>query len=196
MRSCPTLTTALLVADKRQSSRGAMHPRFGLTLALLEEGAGKAGCALHRRSRVQGALRKTHTSIQVQRKHSGLPCTVVLRLTSRSCVRKIWQNVRTGGSRQPPVAGSEPVSCLRPREPDGERGTDPVSSSTRTVAWASSPEMLYVRSWGEPDMERLGRPAKRSKMTIAESGRLEGERHKPSYRSVPPLDAGRLPTFN
>src|ERR1700722_10258419 len=41
---------------------------------------------------------------------------------------------------KPPVAGSEPVSCVRPREPDGERGTDPVSSSTRTVAWASSPD--------------------------------------------------------
>jgi hypothetical protein len=25
---------------------------------------------------------------------------------------------------------------LEGREPDGERGTDPVSSSTRTVAWA------------------------------------------------------------
>jgi hypothetical protein len=26
--------------------------------------------------------------------------------------------------------------CSKAREPDGERGTDPVSSSTRTVAWA------------------------------------------------------------
>src|ERR1700739_4272764 len=32
-----------------------------------------------------------------------------LRLIPRSCVRKICQNVRTGGSHQPPVAGSEPV---------------------------------------------------------------------------------------
>src|SRR5438552_9705744 len=30
--------------------------------------------------------------------------------------------------------------ALKGREPDGERGTDPVSSSTRTVAWASSPD--------------------------------------------------------
>jgi hypothetical protein len=49
-----------------------------------EEGAGKAGCALHPRSRVQNALGKTHTSIQVQRRQSDLPCAVVLRLTSRS----------------------------------------------------------------------------------------------------------------
>jgi hypothetical protein len=34
------------------------------------EGAGKTGCALHPRSRVQSAQRKAHTSIQVQRKHS------------------------------------------------------------------------------------------------------------------------------
>src|SRR2546421_294102 len=29
---------------------------------------------------------------------------------------------------------------LKGCEPDGELGTDPVSSSTRTVAWASSPD--------------------------------------------------------
>src|ERR1700675_3596720 len=34
---------------------------------------------------------------------------------SCSCVRKICQNVRTGGSHQPPVAGSEPVRARRPR---------------------------------------------------------------------------------
>jgi hypothetical protein len=42
-----------------------------------QEGAGKAGCALHPRSRVQNAQEKTHTSIQVQRRQSGLPCAVV-----------------------------------------------------------------------------------------------------------------------
>src|SRR6266702_3119239 len=41
------------------------------------EGAGKAGCALHPRSRVQDAQTKTHTSIQVQRRQSGLPCAMV-----------------------------------------------------------------------------------------------------------------------
>src|SRR5260370_6529781 len=34
---------------------------------------------------------------------------------SCSCVRKICQNVRTGGSNQPPVAESEPVRARRPR---------------------------------------------------------------------------------
>jgi hypothetical protein len=48
------------------------------------EGAGKTGCALHPRSRAQIVHQETHTSIQVQRKHSGLPCAMVLRLISRS----------------------------------------------------------------------------------------------------------------
>jgi hypothetical protein len=48
------------------------------------EGAGKAGCALHPRSRVQCAQRDAHTSIQVQRRASGLPCAMVLRLIARS----------------------------------------------------------------------------------------------------------------
>ena len=38
-----------------------------------QEGAGKAGCALHPRSRVQNLHKKTHTSIQVQRRHPAFP---------------------------------------------------------------------------------------------------------------------------
>jgi hypothetical protein len=54
------------------------HPRK-------QEGAGKTGCMLHPRSRVQLRTKRTpHTSIQVQRKHSGLPCAMALRLTSCS----------------------------------------------------------------------------------------------------------------
>src|SRR6267142_1536461 len=55
-----------------------VYPSLGI------EGAGKTGCALHPRSRVQSAQKETHTSIQVQRKHSGLPCAMALRLTSCS----------------------------------------------------------------------------------------------------------------
>src|SRR6202012_1097983 len=48
---------------------------------LLEEGAGKTGCALHPRSHVRCASKRMlHMSIQVQRKHSGLPCATALRL--------------------------------------------------------------------------------------------------------------------
>src|SRR3981189_1933984 len=72
---------------------------------------------------------------------------MVLRLISCSFVPKICQNVGTGGSDQPPVAGSEPVRARRPLEPGGERGTDPVSSSTRTVAGALEPEPRKEGSW-------------------------------------------------
>ena len=48
------------------------------------KGAGKTGCALHPWSRVQLRTKSTHSSIQVQRKHSGLPCAMALRLTSCS----------------------------------------------------------------------------------------------------------------
>src|SRR3984957_13585102 len=47
---------------------------------LQSEGAGKAGCALHPRSRVQTCAKNTHTSIQVQRRQSDFPCAVVLTL--------------------------------------------------------------------------------------------------------------------
>jgi hypothetical protein len=48
------------------------------------EGAGKTGCALHPRSRVQCAQQSAHTSIQVQRRASGLPCAMALRLITCS----------------------------------------------------------------------------------------------------------------
>jgi hypothetical protein len=48
------------------------------------EGAGNAGCALHPRSRVQCAQEDAHTSIQVQRRQSDIPCAMVLRLIARS----------------------------------------------------------------------------------------------------------------
>jgi len=54
-----------------------------------EEGAGNAGCLLHPRSRVQKCASKTHTSIQVQTEHSGIPCAMVLQLIPRSPRRRI-----------------------------------------------------------------------------------------------------------
>src|ERR1700694_3014546 len=55
-----------------------MRPSFAsIFTPRKQEGAGKAGCALHPRSRVQLLLAKTHTSIQVQRRQSGLPCAMV-----------------------------------------------------------------------------------------------------------------------
>ena len=56
-------------------------PEFCISFALIEiEGAGKTGCALHPRSRVQLRTENAHTSIQVRREHPGLPCAMALRL--------------------------------------------------------------------------------------------------------------------
>jgi hypothetical protein len=54
-----------------------------------EEGAGNAGCALHPRSRVRNAQGNVHTSKQVQRRQSGIPCAMALRLMLCSPRRRI-----------------------------------------------------------------------------------------------------------
>jgi hypothetical protein len=62
-----------------KQSRGQICPRFaGNFLTLRSEGAGNTGCTLHPRSRVQQCTRETHTSIQVHRRQSGIPCAMVL----------------------------------------------------------------------------------------------------------------------
>src|SRR5258706_1077972 len=83
--------------DVSPRSRGAIRPSFASHSTLLEaEGAGKAGCRLH-------------PWVPCKKKHGGrttgstgnirLSLRDGLRLTSRSCVCKICQNARTGGSR-------------------------------------------------------------------------------------------------
>src|ERR1700721_248462 len=63
---------------------------------------------------------------------------------SGSCVRKICQNVRTGGSDQPPVAESEPVRARRPRACRG--------------AWDRSGVFLNPNRWKglEPEPRKEG----------------------------------------
>ena len=56
------------------------HSPSLLKFPALENAGEKTGCALHPRSRVQCAQRSAHTSIQVQRRASGLPCAMALRL--------------------------------------------------------------------------------------------------------------------
>ena len=79
----------------RPRSRGTTSPEF-CVVPRDKEGAGNAGCALHPRSRVQNVDEKTHTSIQVQRRHSGIPCAMALRFITRSprriglcCLRRL-----------------------------------------------------------------------------------------------------------
>src|SRR5439155_2547992 len=124
----------------RSPSRGADHPRFASNLAPLRtEGAGKTGCLLHPRSRVRFAQTKVHTSIQGSGSIPAFPAqwfdgllrALVSAKSARMCERAVLTNR--------PSLDLIPF-VLKGQEPVGERGTDPVSSSTRTVAWASSPD--------------------------------------------------------
>src|SRR3569833_3866878 len=69
--------------DDGKCSRVARRPSFANLFApsKKQEGAGKAGCALHPRSRVHLAQESAHTSIQVQRRTPGFPCAVVYGLS-------------------------------------------------------------------------------------------------------------------
>ncbi len=87
-------------ADVRRRSRGTMLPELCVVPPKRrEQGMPDARCT---RGLVCKIVRKkAHTSIQVQRRHSGIPCAMVLRLTSRSprrirlcCLRRL----RTDGS--------------------------------------------------------------------------------------------------
>src|ERR1700680_1366742 len=96
------------------------------------EGAGNAGRPMRPIAVcTMVVVERTHV-VRSHRNHPAFPTQWFTDYTC-PCVRKICQNMRTGGSHQPPVAGSEPVRAQRPQEPDGGRGTGPGSSSTRTV---------------------------------------------------------------
>src|SRR4029079_3742471 len=72
--------------DTTSPSRGTIRPRFAWTVSL-QKIRGRREDRVRAAPAVSCAMciqRKTHTSIQVQRKHSGLPCAMVLRLISCS----------------------------------------------------------------------------------------------------------------
>src|SRR5206468_700317 len=126
--------------DITSRSRGLMYPSFASRLpSSKSEGAGKTGCLLHPRSRVRFAQTKLHTSIQGSGSIPAFPAqwlygllrALVSAKSARMCERAVLTNR--------PSLDLIPF-VLKGQEPVGERGTDPVSSSTRTVAWASSPD--------------------------------------------------------
>jgi hypothetical protein len=90
-------------ADTRPHSRGGRRPRFAFRVP---QTGGSRKCRMRAAPAVSRAkqAKKTHTSIQVQRRHSGIPCAMALRLTSRSprriglcCLRRL----RIAGSSAP-----------------------------------------------------------------------------------------------
>ena len=103
-------------------SRGSMSPRFASTLSLKTEGAGNAGCLLHPRSRVQLCAKNTHTSIQEQPEHSGIPCAMALRLISCS--------PRRTALLPPSFPRSVPLGNLTPAPRRQDHTTSPYASAT------------------------------------------------------------------
>jgi hypothetical protein len=125
--------------DMNPYSRHALRPSCWSIIrpSLTKRARGMPGAQCTRSLVCAGVVKYAHQYSQRRhRKTSGIPHAMVLRLMARSCVRKICQNVRTGGSDQPPVAGSEPVVLKGRKSLTGSEGRIRWSSSTRTVAWA------------------------------------------------------------
>src|SRR4051794_37095633 len=85
---------------------------------------------------------KKHTSIvtTVTPDTPGIPRAMVLTVSFvLLCPKNLAECANGRLSTNRPSLDLSPF-VLKGCEPDGELGTDPVSSSTRTVAWASSPD--------------------------------------------------------
>src|SRR5205807_873257 len=103
-----------------------------MNLAPERKGAGKTGCALHPRSRVQTVQRARTRAYRSSGEHPAFPAqwlyglyrALVSAKSARMCERAVLTNR--------PSLNLSPF-VLEGQEPAGERGTDPVSSSTRTV---------------------------------------------------------------
>jgi hypothetical protein len=100
------------------------------------EGVGNAGCPLHPRPRVHFVLVERTRVTTSTPESPGIPArngfngflrALVSAKSGRMCERAVLTN-------RPSLDLSPFV--LEGQEPAGERGTGPVSSSTRTVAWA------------------------------------------------------------
>ena len=95
-----SLAKTLIGQNTTSRSRGADRPEFSISFALRrKEGAGKTGCALHPRSHGQWASGNAPTSIQVQRRASGLPCAMALRLIRGRLVTGFLATIAIGNFR-------------------------------------------------------------------------------------------------
>jgi len=134
-------------------SRGADRPSFAKSFAL--QLRGRRECRVLAAPAVSCAIvrRKTHTSIQVQSEHSGIPCAVVLRLMPCSPRRRI------------PLA-SVAAGLKAKRIPVGLRKTSgglTPATGARTTRFCR-PQQCFrlargVRSRKHPPCEHLARPA-------------------------------------
>ena len=85
---CFVASLLAMTVDAVLRSRGAMRPKFFKTFSPKR---GSRECRVHAAPAVSCAnsAQKTHTSIQVQSEHSGIPCAMALRLMPCSPWRRI-----------------------------------------------------------------------------------------------------------
>src|ERR1700755_1382462 len=101
--------------DMRPHSRGAMRPSFAVVFTLeKQEGAGKTGCALHPRSRVQKA------TVKNAHEHTG----------SAEAVRP---SLRNGFTAYAAISSATNSACHRRCRLDGS--SNPVGSISPPTAW-------------------------------------------------------------
>jgi hypothetical protein len=143
----------------RPRSRGAMRPSFAFNFHPQEqEGAGKAGCALHPRSRAQIAHRKTHTSIQVQRRHPAFPAQWFTAYSALSSVSRALlppSSAENFPANLAPASGARTTRLRRPPRCRSSRAHQrPPHPTARFVTCAtplSSGEMGRAGSADLPD---------------------------------------------
>jgi hypothetical protein len=136
---------SILITHPR--SRDTVCPSSAQTVSLEKEGAGNAGCALHPRSRVQIARKKAHTSIQVQRRQSGIPCAMVLRLMPCSPRRSgFFGTVALRILARPPGRARAPPQDLTPTsEASGPHGFAVRDQRRRPARRLIAHELIALR---------------------------------------------------
>jgi hypothetical protein len=126
------------------------------------EGAGNAGCAAPAVS-CANCTEKAHTSIQVQRRQSGIPCAMALRLMPCSPRRRIRLVTVVSGlmARQSPVG----PTCLRKLGASNGRQDHTVLPYATRLRQEASPGLVPVRrSFCESGSSAV-RPARRCSLT-------------------------------
>src|SRR3569832_303030 len=135
-----TVTHRSHVEELRHVSASSRHdlPELCQTAALEINGGRREGrvSADTHGPRAEKSTRQNHRSSPI----SGLPCAMVLTLI-RDLVSANSARMRERAVlAKPPVAGSEPERAQRPKSLMGSVGQIRCLPSTRTVAWASSPD--------------------------------------------------------
>ena len=143
--------------DTRPHCRGAMRPSFGLRFTLLSvEGAGKAGCALHPRSRVQNCAKKRTRAYRFSGNTPAFPARWVTAYFELSPVTGLFCHRRladTSAKLDASIGAPGPHdftvrnSAVR-RARDLRAGAAPSTASRPAFVTTRDPPLVRVR-WGE-----------------------------------------------